>query len=143
MLLAFVIESVTGQPLDQYLEQNFWAPMGLDHITYNPLLNGFAPNDCAATELNGNTRDGAVHFTGVLHRYPSRARTTTEKAFYAMGRHLRPRRSVLQRCRPGKAGFRDAHRRLRPAEILLPQRHRYLYRPQEGKCSQLGPGLVA
>lgn len=84
MLLAFVIESVTGQPLDQYLEQNFWAPMGLDHITYNPLLNGFAPNDCAATELNGNTRDGAVHFTGV--------RTTTiqgqvhdEKAFYAMG----------------------------------------------------------
>lgn len=84
MLLAFVIESVTGQPLDQYLEQNFWAPMGLDHITYNPLLNGFAPNDCAATELNGNTRDGAVHFTG--------ARTATiqgqvhdEKAFYAMG----------------------------------------------------------
>ncbi len=39
--------------------------MGLTHTTYNPLLNGFAANDCAATELNGNTRDGAISFTGV------------------------------------------------------------------------------
>ena len=84
MLLAFVIESVTGQPLDQYLEQNFWAPMGLDHITYNPLLNGFAPNDCAATELNGNTRDGAVHFTG-LRTATIQGQVHDEKAFYAMG----------------------------------------------------------
>ncbi len=84
MLLAFVIESVTGQPLDQYLEQNFWAPMGLDHITYNPLLNGFASNDCAATELNGNTRDGAVHFTGV-RTATIQGQVHDEKAFYAMG----------------------------------------------------------
>lgn len=84
MLLAFVIESVTGQPLDQYLEQNFWAPMGLDHITYNPLLNGFAPNDCAATELNGNTRDGAVHFIGV-RTATIQGQVHDEKAFYAMG----------------------------------------------------------
>ena len=84
MLLAFVIESVTGQPLDQYLEQNFWAPMGLNHITYNPLLNGFAPNDCAATELNGNTRDGAVHFTGV-RTATIQGQVHDEKAFYAMG----------------------------------------------------------
>lgn len=84
MLLAFVIESVTGQPLDQYLEQNFWAPMGLDHITYNPLLNGFVPNDCAATELNGNTRDGAVHFTGV-RTATIQGQVHDEKAFYAMG----------------------------------------------------------
>lgn len=84
MLLAFVIESVTGQPLDQYLEQNFWAPMGLDHITYNPLLNGFTPNDCAATELNGNTRDGAVHFTGV-RTATIQGQVHDEKAFYAMG----------------------------------------------------------
>ena len=84
MLLAFVIESVTGQPLDQYLEQNFWAPMGLDHINYNPLLNGFAPNDCAATELNGKTRDGAVHFTGV-RTATIQGQVHDEKAFYAMG----------------------------------------------------------
>ena len=84
MLLAFVIESVTGQPLDQYLEQNFWAPMGLDHITYNPLLNGFSPNDCAATELNGNTRDGAVRFTGV-RTATIQGQVHDEKAFYAMG----------------------------------------------------------
>lgn len=84
MLLAFVIESVTGQPLDEYLEQNFWAPMGLTHVTYNPLLNGFAPNDCAATELNGNTRDGAVHFTGV-RTATIQGQVHDEKAYYAMG----------------------------------------------------------
>ena len=84
MLLAFVIESVTGRAPDQYLEQNFWAPMGLAHITYNPLLNGFTPNDCAATELNGNTRDGAVHFTGV-RTATIQGQVHDEKAFYAMG----------------------------------------------------------
>lgn len=84
MLLAFVIESIVGKSLDAFLDEVFWTPMGLTHTTYNPLENGFAANDCAATELNGNTRDGAVWFTG--------ARTATiqgqvhdEKAYYAMG----------------------------------------------------------
>ncbi len=65
MLLAFAIEAITGKGLDAFLKETFWNPMGLAHTTYNPLLNGFAANDCAATELNGNTRDGAISFTGV------------------------------------------------------------------------------
>ena len=65
MLLDFVIEQLTGSRLDDYLAQVFWQPMGLTHITYQPLQHGFSPNDCAATELNGNTRDGAVSFTGI------------------------------------------------------------------------------
>ena len=55
MLLDFVIEQLTGSRLDDYLAQVFWQPMGLTHITYQPLQHGFSPNDCAATELNGNT----------------------------------------------------------------------------------------
>ncbi len=84
MLLAFIIEQVTGKGLDEFLRETFWEPMGLTRTCFNPLQNGFTANDCAATELNGNTRDGAVTFTG--------ARTATiqgevhdEKAYYAMG----------------------------------------------------------
>ena len=65
MLLCFIVEKVTGQRLDDYMKENFYAPLGLDHITYLPLENGFAPEDCAATELNGNTRDGNVHYEGI------------------------------------------------------------------------------
>lgn len=84
MLLDFVIEQVTGQRLDAYLEETFWRPLGLDHITYRPLDHGFAKDDCAATELNGNTRDGAVSFTGV-RTYTLQGEVHDEKAYYAMG----------------------------------------------------------
>jgi CubicO group peptidase (beta-lactamase class C family) len=62
MLLGSVIEKVTGQDLNTFLSMTFWQPMHLDRITYNPLQNGFNQNDCAATELNGNTRDGLIDF---------------------------------------------------------------------------------
>lgn len=84
MLLAFVIESVTGQGLEEFLSARFWAPLGLTHTTYAPLLHGFAANDCAATELNGNTRDGAVSFTGV-RTATIQGQVHDEKAYYAMG----------------------------------------------------------
>ena len=51
MLLAFAIEAITVKGLDAFLKETFWDPMGLTHTTYNPLLNGFAANDCAATEI--------------------------------------------------------------------------------------------
>lgn len=84
MLLDFVIEQLTGSRLDDYLAQVFWQPMGLTHITYQPLQHGFSPNDCAATELNGNTRDGAVSFTGI-RTYTLQGEVHDEKAYYAMG----------------------------------------------------------
>ena len=64
MLLDFVIEQVTGTRLDDFLSAHFWQPMGLTHVTYQPLKHGFSPNDCAATELNGDTRDGSISFAG-------------------------------------------------------------------------------
>ena len=84
MLLAFAIEAITGKGLDAFLKETFWDPMGLTHTTYNPLLNGFAANDCAATELNGNTRDGAISFTGV-RTATIQGQVHDEKCYYAMG----------------------------------------------------------
>ncbi len=84
MILGFIIESVTGTPLDQYVENNIYKPLGLKHTVFNPLKKGFNPQQIAATELNGNTRDGVIAFPNI--------RTSTiwgevhdEKAWYSMG----------------------------------------------------------
>lgn len=65
MLLGFIVESVTGQPLDRYVEESIYRPLGLTHTVFNPLLKGFKPQQIAATELNGNTRDGVIHFPNI------------------------------------------------------------------------------
>ena len=83
MLLAFVIEKITGKGLDVFLKETFWDPMGLTRTTYNPLRNGFAPNDCAATELNGDTRDGYVSFTGA-RTVTTQGQVHDGKAYFCM-----------------------------------------------------------
>ncbi len=82
MLLDFCVEEITGMRIDQYLEEIFWKPMGLTHITYNPMENGFSADDCAATELKpypkkgeytdeglrNRTLQGEVHDSNAFHR---------------------------------------------------------------------------
>ncbi len=65
MLLGAIVEEITGSDLNTWLKKEFWEPMGLKHITYDPLNNGFSASDCAATEPYGNTRDGYVSFPGI------------------------------------------------------------------------------
>ncbi len=83
ILLGFIVEAVAGQRLDEYLRDTFWRPMGLTRVAFNPLENGFAPSDCAATELNGNTRDGRISFPGI-REYTLQGQVHDEKAWYAM-----------------------------------------------------------
>lgn len=84
MILGEVVEQVTGKGLDNYLKETFLEPMGLTHMTYAPLEHGFAEEDCAATELNGNTRDGAVDFPGIRTE-TLQGTVHDEKAYYSMG----------------------------------------------------------
>ena len=84
MLLTYVVEKITGQPLDKYMKETFYAPMGLTHMTFLPLENGFKPEDCAATELNGNTRDGYVKFDGIRTE-TLQGEVHDEKAWECMG----------------------------------------------------------
>ena len=83
MLAGFIVEKVTGQRLDRYLAQNVYGPLGLDRVTFLPLENGFAPDDCAATELNGNTRDNNVSFPGVRTE-TLQGQVQDERAWYCM-----------------------------------------------------------
>lgn len=84
MILGVVVEMVTGKDLNTYLKETFWIPMGLSHLSYNPLLHGFSQADCAATELNGNTRDGAITFPGIRTN-TIQGQVHDEKAYYSMG----------------------------------------------------------
>ncbi len=36
--LAAIVEKLTGKPLDVYVDERFYKPMGLQRITYNPLM---------------------------------------------------------------------------------------------------------
>lgn len=83
MLLGFIVEAVTGQRLDAYVKENIYAPLGLTHVTFNPLQNGFTKDDCAAEELNGNTRDGTVNFNNIRTE-TIQGEVHDEKAFYCM-----------------------------------------------------------
>lgn len=44
MLLGFIVESVTGQPLDRYVEESIYRPLGLTHTVFNPLLKALNRN---------------------------------------------------------------------------------------------------
>lgn len=84
MLLGFIVEKVTGQRLDQYFNENFAKPLNLRYTLFNPLDNGFDKNQIAASELNGNTRDGAVDFLNI-RKDTIQGEVHDEKAYYSMG----------------------------------------------------------
>jgi beta-N-acetylhexosaminidase len=72
--LAAIVEKITGKKIDQYVDEQFYKPMGLSTITYKP-LNKFNAADIAPTEddkvfrlqvLQGYVHDqGAALFGGV------------------------------------------------------------------------------
>lgn len=82
-LLGTIVERIAGMPLDQYVEQNIYAPLGLHDTMFTPLRKGRMPSDYAATELNGNTRGGRVEFPGI-RTYTLQGEVHDEKAFYSM-----------------------------------------------------------
>lgn len=83
MLLGLIIEKITEMNLDDYVEKNIYEPLGLKNIIYNPLQKGFEKNNIAATELNGNTRDGAINFLN-NRTYTIQGEVHDEKAYYSM-----------------------------------------------------------
>ncbi len=83
MLLTFIIEEITGQRLDEYLKEAYYEPLGLVNTTFNPLENYFDKDQVAATELNGNTRDGAVEFDNIRTE-TIQGEVHDEKAYYSM-----------------------------------------------------------
>lgn len=91
MILGLIVEQITGMPLDTYMEQEFYGKMGLTNTVFNPLLKGFAKEGIAATELNGNTRDGFINNGEdedgnplYIREYTLQGEVHDEKAWYSM-----------------------------------------------------------
>jgi beta-N-acetylhexosaminidase len=65
--LQRVAETVSGMPIDQYVYENFYKPLGLKYTTYNPWKKGLK-NQCAPTENDQYFRfqlvQGYVHDPG-------------------------------------------------------------------------------
>ncbi len=59
-MLKQIAERILNQPIEQFLNQNFYEPMGLDELTFNPLCK-FGENCIAPTEKDN-------YFRGVLVR---------------------------------------------------------------------------
>ncbi len=83
MLLGYIIENVTGQKLDLYVENNIYKPLGLKHTCYNPLKKGFSLDRFAATETMGNTRGGTIDFPSI-RKYTLRGEVHDEITYYSM-----------------------------------------------------------
>jgi len=91
MILGLLVEQITGKRLDQYVEQDIYAKLGITNTMFNPLKKGISPSRIAATELNGNTRDGNISFGNQADGTPVNIRSYTlqgevhdEKAWYSM-----------------------------------------------------------
>ncbi|WP_420828172.1 penicillin binding protein PBP4B [Cytobacillus citreus] len=84
MLLGFIIEKVTGQQLDKYVETHIYKPLGITSTMFNPLNKGHKEKEFAATELMGNTRDGVISFPNI-RTYTLQGEVHDEKSFYSMG----------------------------------------------------------
>ena len=68
MLLADMVERITGQPLDEYVSEQFYEPMGLLSTLFNPMKHGdgaegFVWAEIAPTEMDStraDTHDGYI-----------------------------------------------------------------------------------
>ncbi len=82
MLLGLLVERITHMSLDRYLEQEIYHALNLTNTLFNPLQKGFAKQQFAATEIQGNTRGGTVDFDNV-RTYVLQGEVHDEKAFHS------------------------------------------------------------
>ncbi|MER7699117.1 serine hydrolase domain-containing protein [Streptomyces sp. NPDC096095] len=65
LVLGYLAEHLSGQPLDQLCETRTWRPLGMDSTRFGPLPAGTATR-CAPTELD---QDTGTHLKGTAHDF--------------------------------------------------------------------------
>ncbi len=63
-LLKAIAERISNQPIEEFISQNFWDPMGVWRMRYNP-LDYFEKEEIVPTELDAYFRNQQVH--GTVH----------------------------------------------------------------------------
>lgn len=59
IILKTLVERITNQPIDEFLDQNLYGPLGMNHTTFTPLCK-FSADDIVPTEGNGKFRIGEL-----------------------------------------------------------------------------------
>lgn len=67
MLLGYIVERVSGRPLDRFLERSLYRPLGLRSTTFNPRARGFT--EFAATEPGNVYERHMVYDSTFGYRY--------------------------------------------------------------------------
>ncbi|MBT1452232.1 penicillin binding protein PBP4B [Glaciecola sp. XM2] len=83
MILGLLVERITGLGLDEYLEDEVYAPLELKSLQFTPLEKGEDPSQFAATELMGNSRGGEINFPNI-RMHTLQGEVHDEKAYYSM-----------------------------------------------------------
>ncbi|MYV98199.1 serine hydrolase domain-containing protein [Streptomyces sp. SID3343] len=68
LILGYLAEHLTGQPLDRASEQHVWQPLGMNDTRFGPLPPDAAAQ-CAPTETD---QDTGTHLKGVAHDFSAR-----------------------------------------------------------------------
>ncbi len=64
IFLGALVEAVSGKALDKYVEEEFYKPLGLKNLLFNPLRK-YDTTQIAPTEIDVNFRDELIH--GYVH----------------------------------------------------------------------------
>ena len=67
MLLGYIVEHVSGEPLDVFVQKELYQPLGLESITFLPKKRGFT--DFAATEQGNGYEKHMVYDSTFGYRY--------------------------------------------------------------------------
>jgi CubicO group peptidase (beta-lactamase class C family) len=68
LILGYLAERLSGQPLDQLATTRAWQPLGMNSTRFGPLPDEIAAH-CAPTELD---QDTDTHLKGVAHDFSAR-----------------------------------------------------------------------
>ncbi len=68
LILGYLAEHLSGQPLDQLATTRVWSPLGMDSTSFGPLSADLAAR-CAPTELD---QDTGTHLKGTAHDFSAR-----------------------------------------------------------------------
>ncbi len=65
ILLGDLAEKVSGKPLDVFMKENFYLPLGMNKTAFNPVSAGFNVDLIAPTEMDNNFRKSLIK--GYVH----------------------------------------------------------------------------
>lgn len=83
MILGLLIERISHAPLDKYLEDEVYKPLGLSNTLFKPLSKGRLPIEFAASEIFGDTRNGELSFPNIREKV-LQGEVSDETAHYSM-----------------------------------------------------------